>query len=105
MSGSLADGGIDIGEGKLTSEEVLTQAERAVIEIMSSTSVPAGERRRAAEFIIEHNKAIGTTDKGGVATKEDLERVGTVVGEIKAILEGLAVVGTAKGIAQATSKE
>lgn len=79
----------------LASPEVLGLAEKAIIELLGSAS--PSEKRRAAEFVVDYHRQGGLAQDKGIATKEDLDRVGKVVGEIKTFLEGSALVGASKG--------
>ena len=77
---------ISLVPGILDQPEVLAMAEKAILELLESSN--DNTRLKAAEMIIGKHQLGGPDSKKAIATKEEIEHLRSIIGEVKEVLEG-----------------
>ncbi len=73
--------------------DTLEAAEKALTDIIKDGK--AEEARKAAEYVLDRHKEVAGVDTSKLPSKEDFERLGSVLEEIREVLERSAPRGLA----------
>ena len=79
---------------KLGDPSTLEAAEDALVAIIRDGKVE--ESRKASEYVLDRHREVAGTATEKLPSKEDFERLGSVLEEIRDVLES----GTARGLAR-----